>query len=134
MPHKSTSVICDGRGGIFPCNPSRVTVWKSSVAAVSRAKRPGMGLPSKFPTQTHRTQSPITPQNDTATTEIYTLSYRRLPISVVAVSLDRKSTRLNSSHTLISYPVFCFKKQKSDRKSTRLHSSLTLISYSGYCF
>src|SRR3954449_10477105 len=31
-------------------------------------------------------------------------------LSVVAVSLDRKSTRLNSSHTLISYAVFCFKK------------------------
>src|SRR3954449_5698734 len=28
---------------------------------------------------------------------------------VVAVSLDRKSTRLNSSHTLISYAVFCLK-------------------------
>ena len=24
--------------------------------------------------------------------------------------LDRKSTRLNSSHTVISYAVFCFKK------------------------
>src|SRR4051795_13530661 len=33
-------------------------------------------------------------------------------ISVVAVSLDRKSTRLNSSHTLISYAVFCLKKKK----------------------
>src|SRR4051795_4830704 len=26
--------------------------------------------------------------------------------------LDRKSTRLNSSHTLISYAVFCLKKKK----------------------
>src|SRR3954449_12131556 len=26
---------------------------------------------------------------------------------------DRKSTRLNSSHTLISYAVFCFKKDKT---------------------
>src|SRR5258708_8911066 len=25
---------------------------------------------------------------------------------------DRKSTRLNSSHQIISYPVFCFKKKK----------------------
>src|SRR3954449_3721963 len=31
-------------------------------------------------------------------------------LSMVAVSLDRKSTRLNSSHTLISYAVFCLKK------------------------
>src|SRR3954449_9448749 len=34
-------------------------------------------------------------------------------LSMVAVSLDRKSTRLNSSHTLISYAVFCLKQQHS---------------------
>src|SRR5438034_8319749 len=28
---------------------------------------------------------------------------------------DRKSTRLNSSHTVISYAVFCLKKKKSDK-------------------
>src|SRR5437588_1796043 len=27
---------------------------------------------------------------------------------------DRKSTRLNSSHTVISYAVFCLKKKKTD--------------------
>src|SRR3954449_1224168 len=37
---------------------------------------------------------------------------RRWATRVVAVSLDRKSTRLNSSHTLISYAVFCLKKNK----------------------
>src|SRR3712207_8026680 len=31
----------------------------------------------------------------------------------VAVVLDRKSTRLNSSHANISYAVFCLKKQKA---------------------
>src|SRR4051795_11214051 len=29
---------------------------------------------------------------------------------------DRKSTRLNSSHTLISYAVFCLKKKKREAK------------------
>src|SRR5438034_2531898 len=29
-----------------------------------------------------------------------------------SVELDRKSTRLNSSHTVISYAVFCLKKKK----------------------
>src|SRR5260221_1793137 len=29
---------------------------------------------------------------------------------------DRKSTRLNSSHTVISYAVFCLKKKKKRRK------------------
>src|SRR2546427_6539730 len=31
-----------------------------------------------------------------------------------ARSLDRKSTRLNSSHSQISYAVFCFKKKKKN--------------------
>src|SRR3712207_7307885 len=87
--------------------------------------------------------------NDTATTEIYTLSLhdalpisRRvnapagpassftsstigtpslratstagesLPASTIS-ALDRKSTRLNSSHANISYAVFCLKKKKN---------------------
>src|SRR5438874_8936885 len=32
------------------------------------------------------------------------------------VSLDRKSTRLNSSHVEISYAVFCLKKKKKKKK------------------
>src|SRR5256885_5460581 len=38
-------------------------------------------------------------------------------------SLDRKSTRLNSSHLVISYAVFCLKKKKNnelDRHNTSL--------------
>src|SRR2546429_2447557 len=78
--------------------------------------------------------------NDTATTEIYTLSlHDALPICRhaqkaarapqtplklcgflfgdphsfgVNMRLDRKSTRLNSSHGYISYAVFCLKKKK----------------------
>src|SRR2546430_7722172 len=71
--------------------------------------------------------------NDTATTEIYTLSlHDALPIwsqklrqpevehlGLPLLShedvrrLDRKSTRLNSSHSQISYAVFCLKKKKT---------------------
>src|SRR3712207_9179431 len=73
--------------------------------------------------------------NDTATTEIYTLSlHDALPILAQAFTVypsmsgsvaeaarrlhqvqppgDRKSTRLNSSHANISYAVFCLKKKK----------------------
>src|SRR3712207_8385413 len=85
--------------------------------------------------------------NDTATTEIYTLSlHGALPIShdrshrgrqdgdrppprptrqralcqgrgdqVHRGRIDRKSTRLNSSHANISYAVFCLKKKKLKR-------------------
>src|SRR2546430_10504140 len=83
--------------------------------------------------------------NDTATTEIYTLSlHDALPIlfleaeflsaseaeggaSQASVSVtiypdrylptvhgDRKSTRLNSSHSQISYAVFCLKKKNNN--------------------
>src|SRR5947208_13066653 len=31
----------------------------------------------------------------------------------MAVTIDRKSTRLNSSHQIISYAVFCLKKKKT---------------------
>src|SRR5260221_7622452 len=34
----------------------------------------------------------------------------------IVLSLDRKSTRLNSSHTVISYAVFCLKKKKKKFK------------------
>src|SRR3712207_6980226 len=80
--------------------------------------------------------------NDTATTEIYTLSlHDALPIFVfqayfpwkqiaflplkflyfyfvfpnllLKIVPDRKSTRLNSSHANISYAVFCLKKKKN---------------------
>src|SRR5258707_3480875 len=76
--------------------------------------------------------------NDTATTEIYTLSlhdalpiYRRLTHARdarqavlqlecrIVAEVDRKSTRLNSSHANISYAVFCLKKKK---KSNKAHS------------
>src|SRR5947207_3904825 len=35
------------------------------------------------------------------------------------LSEDRKSTRLNSSHTVISYAVFCLKKKKKHRRCNR---------------
>src|SRR2546427_8888380 len=83
--------------------------------------------------------------NDTATTEIYTLSlHDALPIyrrplgrraargredragrgrrararrcaARAARAADRKSTRLNSSHSQISYAVFCLKKKKNTK-------------------
>src|SRR3712207_8357746 len=85
--------------------------------------------------------------NDTATTEIYTLSlHDALPISIEAAhdfalakehgealldvarephvvvhleELDRKSTRLNSSHANISYAVFCLQKKSPAGVSSR---------------
>src|SRR5690606_40521465 len=36
--------------------------------------------------------------------------------AVLALSLDRKSTRLNSSHVKISYAVFCLKKKTTQQR------------------
>src|SRR5438132_13142777 len=81
--------------------------------------------------------------NDPSTTQIYTLSlHDALPISApknqrnelplpplhphpqlpllwilwISQLIDRKSTRLNSSHTVISYAVFCLKKKKKKKR------------------
>src|SRR3989454_3177846 len=45
----------------------------------------------------------------------YGLSRRRVTVSTAGVipGIDRKSTRLNSSHLVISYAVFCLKKKKT---------------------
>src|SRR5437588_5776056 len=37
--------------------------------------------------------------------------------SIAGSTRDRKSTRLNSSHTVISYAVFCLKKKKKKKKN-----------------
>src|SRR5687768_18011622 len=45
--------------------------------------------------------------------------------AVEVVALDRKSTRLNSSHGYISYAVFCLKKKK--KKKTKITYTLKYI-------
>src|SRR2546427_2231004 len=41
-----------------------------------------------------------------------------------AQARDRKSTRLNSSHSQISYAVFCLKKKKKKKKKPTIHINL----------
>src|SRR5256885_12931643 len=83
--------------------------------------------------------------NDTATTEIYTLSlHDALPIYMnraimIARGLvecsraawwllhpDRKSTRLNSSHLVISYAVFCLKKKNNTNLDKNIITSYNI--------
>src|SRR2546426_3642700 len=42
-------------------------------------------------------------------------------------NLDRKSTRLNSSHLVISYAVFCLKKKKKHRQSQKAISVRMIV-------
>src|SRR5438132_6674462 len=44
--------------------------------------------------------------------------------SMVVLVRDRKSTRLNSSHTVISYAVFCLKKKKKNNRIKNIESKL----------
>src|SRR5690242_20997522 len=94
--------------------------------------------------------------NDTAPTEIYTLSlHDALPISLRARArgdpatcalqrsgnaaprrtpggnspTDRKSTRLNSSHMSISYAVFCLKKKKKKKKNKNNNNTKKTITH-----
>src|SRR5438132_10553325 len=43
-----------------------------------------------------------------------------------AIAQDRKSTRLNSSHTVISYAVFCLKKKKKREETTKQNKHTTI--------
>src|SRR5258708_16098901 len=58
-----------------------------------------------------------------ATNELWDETYDRICRLVEQHrSTDRKSTRLNSSHQIISYAVFCLKKKK--KETTVVHSEL----------
>src|SRR2546429_3733273 len=63
-----------------------------------------------------------------ATVALYTTD---MPTAYVANQVDRKSTRLNSSHGYISYAVFCLKKKKvqydAPVEGRRLQDRLQLI-------
>src|SRR5256885_17086510 len=85
--------------------------------------------------------------NDTATTEIYTLSlHDALPISlasdgandlptnkVIARALEIAARRLGGFYNFEGLRRFKSKFVPTDRKSTRLNSSHLVISYAGFC-
>src|SRR5438270_9119734 len=47
-----------------------------------------------------------------------------LPLLKAVVKADRKSTRLNSSHSQISYAVFCLKKKKKKHETSTTHNHI----------
>src|SRR3712207_7389345 len=48
------------------------------------------------------------------------------PVAVTSVDIDRKSTRLNSSHANISYAVFCLKKKKTSPRTKLFRASMEI--------
>src|SRR5260221_2246680 len=67
-----------------------------------------------------RARAPTT--RPSAPTPICAASWRAAMVTVVAT--DRKSTRLNSSHTVISYAVFCL---RSEEHTSELQSHSDLV-------
>src|SRR2546430_8825428 len=53
-------------------------------------------------------------------------SCRILGSNALGTKPDRKSTRLNSSHSQISYAVFCLKKKKKKKKKTKSTHTLNV--------
>src|SRR5438270_10293587 len=58
-------------------------------------------------------------------TELVDRTIRIVRSTSSVIVIDRKSTRLNSSHSQISYAVFCLKKKK---KKKNLHITLYILS------
>src|SRR2546422_8428956 len=76
-----------------------------------------------FPYTTLSRSASVEEVQPAVTTWLYPRNPKRMLISLGIVPIDRKSTRLNSSHGYISYAVFCLKKKKKNkRKSNKYHN------------
>src|SRR5260221_8968908 len=73
--------------------------------------------------------------------QLWSMEYSVTPLVISPVDiafdhhppLDRKSTRLNSSHTVISYAVFCLKKKNTANPSGRApRSTADAVDFSHY--
>src|SRR3989475_5974705 len=89
------------RSTLFPYT----TLFRSEVEAVERRTAIGKGA-STIHTVEHLLAAVAAHEIDDLTVEL---------------SGDRKSTRLNSSHSQISYAVFCLKKKKKKKQSYIMH-------------
>src|SRR2546426_7478742 len=69
--------------------------------------------------------------SNTSVQDAYNLAWKlRMVLSGQAGDhLDRKSTRLNSSHLVISYAVFCLKKKNEHLLEQSIHCALYFVYY-----
>src|SRR5690348_17697585 len=82
------------------CSAKKASRWTSRSHDHARPARPWLFLPRRLPRSRCGTPPPPHP----------------------SAAVDRKSTRLNSSHPSISYAVFCLKKKKKT-KNTKTHQT-----------
>src|SRR5260221_10360248 len=81
------------RSTLFPYT----TLFRSILADKENYRKMGLKYKGKLP------QEEEDPQES---------EEERVRLEAICLYTDRKSTRLNSSHTVISYAVFCLKKKK----------------------
>src|SRR5260221_1039309 len=88
--------------------PPRSTLFPYTTLFRSRAARTGSATVERRP-------SPLIPPRPGRAGGAARQGCQGLPLAERVVALrDRKSTRLNSSHTVISYAVFCLKKKNNN--------------------
>src|SRR5436190_15170531 len=83
-------------------------LWFTAITGSKIGKITTSGAVTEFPTSTFGTALGITAGPD-----------GNLWYTTSGGKIDRKSTRLNSSHTVISYAVFCLKKKKTNDTGSR---------------
>src|SRR2546430_13358718 len=91
------------RSTLFPYTTLFRSANNGAVSFVAAALTRELGFAAFYPTL---------PSNEANTTARELLSEPNTEFAAGSDRLDRKSTRLKSSHSQISYAVFCLKKKK----------------------
>src|SRR6266498_3715383 len=109
MPYSScrTRAVSGCRRGLGRV-PALVASTRPAVRRRSRAS--AMGERALLPVQTNSTATGAAGRGADGAGVRRSAGCRAVPV------LDRKSTRLNSSHVRMSYAVFCLKKKKKKKK------------------
>src|SRR5256885_11500329 len=95
FPTPSAKVTSKSRGFLFWFSKSADSIWGEELGQSDRSDEP-----------------PAKRARDAANEDQGDRGRRRAPAKAGRSAEDRKSTRLNSSHLVISYAVFCLKKKK----------------------
>src|SRR5438132_8283747 len=121
MKFRPTASLHDCDNGSLPRAPYRDRI---SGQPVARTLHPLDGIVTATATTGARPAAPHAPAKPAAKPSAFP---RLAAIDIGTNSIrDRKSTRLNSSHTVISYAVFCLKKknQQHTRQNTKSQAKL----------
>src|SRR5207244_10621695 len=95
--------------------PGKIAQWgaKSRLSLASKSSRPQVGMSGGKPRP--RNESVDSAMIAAATSSEPATMTGAIALGRMCRTTDRKSTRLNSSHQIISYAVFCLKKKKKNQ-------------------